>query len=118
MSKAAILVLADNETPGDLSRVVNALAATKEFMDADDDVTLVFDGAATKWVGELAKPESKYRQLFEQVKSRIGGACAYCSRTFGVAEDVRTSGVRLIGDFDHHPSVRRLAAQGYEVITF
>jgi hypothetical protein len=116
--KAAIVVLADTETPGDLSRVVNALTVTKEFMDADEDVTMVFDGAATKWIGELAKPESKYRELFDDVRDSIDGACAYCATAFGVAEDVRTSGVELIGDHDHHPSLRRLATQGYEVITF
>jgi hypothetical protein len=118
MNKAAIVVLADTETPGDLSRVVNALTATKEFKDADDDVTLVFDGAATKWVGKLARPESKYRELFDEVKDRIDGACAYCARAFGVADAIRTSGVELIGDRDHHPSVRTLAARGYDVITF
>jgi hypothetical protein len=36
--KAAIVVLADTETHGDLGRVVNALVVAKEFKEAGDDV--------------------------------------------------------------------------------
>lgn len=47
--KAAILVLADVESHGDLGRVVNAMIAAQEFKEAGDDVQLVFDGAGTQW---------------------------------------------------------------------
>jgi hypothetical protein len=118
MYKAAIVVLADTETPADLSRLVNALTATKEFMDSDDEVTVVFDGAGTKWIPELSRPEHKYRELFEAVRGSIDGACAYCAKAFGVTEEVRTTGVPLVGDVDRHPSLRSLTTKGYEVITF
>jgi hypothetical protein len=53
MNKVVVLVLADVETKGDLRRVVNALQTTKEFKEAGDEVRLVFDGAGTRWIGEL-----------------------------------------------------------------
>jgi hypothetical protein len=34
MPKAAIVILADTETPGDLGRVVNGLTTAKEFKEA------------------------------------------------------------------------------------
>ena len=46
------------------------------------------------------------------------GACAYCARAFGVKDGVQESGVELLGDFEGHPSLAKLVAQGYQVITF
>jgi hypothetical protein len=57
MAKVGVVVLADTETAGDLGRVVNALITAREAKEAGDDVTVIFDGAGTKWVGELSNPE-------------------------------------------------------------
>ena len=73
MAKAAIVVLADTETSGELGRVVNALTTVKEFRGSGDDVTLVFDGAGTKWIPELSKADHKYHQLFDSVRDRSMG---------------------------------------------
>jgi hypothetical protein len=118
MYKAVIVVLADTETPGDLGRVVNALNATKEFTDAGDQVALIFDGAGTKWVPELSRPEHKYGDLFDSVRGSVEGACAYCAKAFGVARDVEDNGIPLVGNYDQHPSLRGHATNGYEVITY
>ena len=75
MAKVAVLVLVDTETREGLGRAVNAMIATKEFKDAGDEVRLIFDGAATKWVGELAKPDHRYHELFEAIRDRVAGAC-------------------------------------------
>jgi len=63
-------------------------------------VSNVFNGAGTKWVGELSDPEHKYNKHFESVKDEVEGACAYCARAFGV------------------PSLAKLVSEGYQVITF
>lgn len=117
MSRAAILVFADTETRGDLGRIANALTTALEFKESGDDVTLIFDGAGTKWVGELARPEHRLHSVFESVKDRVGGACGYCAKAFGVTEAVKESGVALLSEFRDHPSIRKLVAAGYEVIT-
>lgn len=59
MTRAAIVVLADTETHADLGRLANALMAAKELKEAGDDVRLIFDGAGTKWIPELADPEHR-----------------------------------------------------------
>ena len=118
MTKAAIVVLADTETAGELGRVVNALTTAKELKQEDDEVAIVFDGAGTKWVPELADPEHRYHDLYESVRDRISGACAYCAKAYGVREGVESSGVELLDEFDQHPSLRAYLADGFQVVTF
>ncbi len=117
MNKVVVLVLADIDTTGDLGRVVNALQTAKEFKQAGDDVRLVFDGAGTRWIGELGSADHKYHALFESVKDRAG-ACSYCARAFGVQAAVEQQQINLLDQFDGHPSLRRAVTDGYQVISF
>jgi len=118
VAKAAIIVFADVDTHGDLARAVNALESAKEFQQAGDDVSVIFDGAGTRWVGKFAKPEHPAHKLYESVAASISGACGYCAGAFGVKEEVEQAGVALLEEHDRHPSIRRLVVDGYEVITF
>ena len=118
MTKAAIVLLADTETKEGLGRMSNALTSVREFKEENQEVTLIFDGAGTKWIGELSNPDHKYNGHFKLVKGEIQGACAYCARAFGVKDEVQESGVELLGDFEGHPSLAKLVTQGYQVITF
>jgi hypothetical protein len=118
MAKAAIVVLADTETSGELGRVVNALTTAKELKREGDEVAVVFDGAGTKWVPALSDPGHRYHQLFESVRDRMAGACAYCANAYGVREGVEQSGIELLDDFDQHPSLRSYLAEGFQVVTF
>ena len=118
MTKAAIVLLADTETKEGLGRMSNALTFVREFKEEGQEVTLIFDGAGTKWIGELSDPDHKYNRHFESVKDDIEGACAYCARTFGVKDEGQESGVELLEEFEGHPSLAKLVTQGYQVITF
>ena len=118
MAKAASIVLADTDRAEGLGRVVNALTTAKEFKEAGDDAVVIFDGAGTKWVAELSREDHKYHGLFEDVRDVVGGACAYCSGAYGVKEQVEQAGVRLLDDFEGHPSLRTLIGDGYAVVTF
>lgn len=118
MSKVAIVILADTETHENLRRVVNALEAVKEFKGGHDDVQLLFDGAGPKWIVELEKPNHKLHGLYLAVKDRISGACEFCAGAFGVKDNVVACGVKLAGEYDGHPSFRKLVTQGYQIITF
>lgn len=118
MSKAAILVLADTETHADLGRVVNAMIAAKEFKQAGDEVTLIFDGAATKWPGVLTDPQHKAHALYTDITDVVAGACGYCTKAFEADRGVAEAHVHLLDEFEGHPSIRNLVNQGYAVITF
>lgn len=117
MNKVLVLLLADVETKGDLGRVVNALQTAKEFKEAGDEVRLVFDGAGTRWIGELGSAEHKYHHLFESVRD-LAGACSYCAGAFGVKTAVEQQRVTLLDEFDGHPSLRTAITDGYQVVSF
>ncbi len=118
MAKVAIVVLAGTETHEGLGRLVNALEAAKELKEGDDDVQIVFDGAGTAWIPELARKEHRAHGLYTAVGDRIAGVCAFCAGAFGVKEAVAAHGVPLSSEYEGHPSVRRLIHDGYQVITF
>lgn len=118
MAKAALIILADTDTHEALGRVANALITAKELKEEGDEVAVLFDGAGTKWVGELANPEHRAHGLFESVRDTVAGACSYCASAFGAREQVEASGVALLDEYAQHPSIRRFIAEGYQVVTF
>ena len=115
--KAAIIVLAGTEIREGLGRVVNALTTAKEFGEHGDEVVVVFDGAGTMWIPELAGPEHRYHELFESVRGSISGACEYCA-AYSVTAEVEEAGIALLDEYAQHPSLRSLAVNGYTVMTF
>ena len=123
--KAAILVLSDPAGGSDeaLGRVFNALAATYDFKQRGDDVTLQFQGAGTRWAGELIKPDHPAHELFTAVRDKVAGASCGCADVFGAGEGVERSGLDLITDnpvpgTSGLPSLRNLASEGYSILTF
>jgi hypothetical protein len=117
MSKAAVIVLAGTDGHANTGRLVNALQTAREFVDAGDDVELIFDGAGTQWIPELEDEESDYHELYQAVRNDTS-VCDFCSGAFGVDDAVNEAGVVRLDDHDGHPSVRSLVEDGYEVITF
>lgn len=117
MPKAAIVVLAGTETPDGLGRIVNAMEATKEFHDAGDDVELILDGAGVQWVPELEDESHDYHHLYAAVREEVS-VCDYCSSAFDVDTAVDDAGLERLGEYDGHPSIRSLVADGYEIVTF
>ena len=69
-------------------------------------------------VAALSDPDHDYSGLFEAVRDRVAGACEYCSEAYGVRDEVQRTGVELLGEYEHHPSLRSYATDGYQVITF
>lgn len=118
MHKVAIVVLADTTQADGLGRLVNALMAAKEFKDGKDEVQLIFSGAGTKWLGEIADPGHKLHGVYKDVKDRIAGACGFCASAFGVTDSVKDCGVGLMEEYGTNMSFRRLMDEGYQVITY
>jgi hypothetical protein len=116
--KLATIVFADIESHSDLGRVVNALITVREAAESGDDVKLVFDGAATGWVGVLADPDHRSHHLYASVRDQITGACKQCAQAFGHTEAVEAAGVPLLDEYKQHPSIRTLVHDGFAVITF
>lgn len=117
MANAAIVVLADTETHADMGRAANALEVAKEFKEAGGQVAVIFDGAGTKWIPEMAKDDHPPHPLFETVRDQTG-ACQHCANAFHVRAEVEATGVPLLAEHDRHPSLLRYVEQDHEVITF
>lgn len=118
MSKAAVVVMADTETHGDVGRMLNALELVKEYKESNEEVTLIFDGAGAKWVPQLEKEEHKLHNHYNAVKENVSGVCSFCANAFGVKNAVQSSGVKLIDEYDGHPSLKQYIDKGYHVVTF
>jgi hypothetical protein len=117
MAKVGIVVLADVEMQGDKGRAFNALTTARELKEAGDEVTLLFEGAGTKWVRELARDDGRFGEAFAQVAD-VAAACSHCAGVFGVTEAVEAAGLPLLDEYASHPSLKRLVDRGYQVITF
>src|ERR1700761_7538641 len=98
--KAAILVLSDPKAGEDeaLGRLFNALATAYEFKARKDEVTIIFQGAGSRWPAALVKPEHPVHGLFAEVRDKVAGISAGCANVFGATADAVDSGFRLIRD--------------------
>ncbi len=123
--KAAIIILSDPKSGSEeaLGRVFNGLATAYDFKQQDDQVTVRFQGAGTRWIGELSKAEHPAHDLFEAVKDTVAGVSCGCADVFGANEEAEQSGFELIKDnpvpgTSGLASLRKLAADGYTILTF
>jgi hypothetical protein len=123
--KAAIVVLSDPNSGSDeaLGRVFNALAAALDFKQHGDDVTVLFQGAGTRWVAALSDPDHPAHQLFLAVQDVVAGVSMGCADVFGAAEDSERLGVARIADnpvpgTSGLASLRRLSDEGARILTF
>ena len=123
--KVTIAIFSDpkNGSEEALGRVFNGLAAAYDFKQAGDDVSVVFQGAGTRWIGELTKKDHPAHELFEAVKDQVAGVSCGCADVFGGAEEATKSGFDLI---KNNPipgtsgltSFRTLISEGSTVLTF
>ena len=123
--KAAVVVLSDPKSGSDesLGRLFNALATTYDFKQRGDDVTLLFQGAGTRWAGEVVKDDHPAHQLYREVEDKVAGVSSGCADVFGAAEEAERSGFDLIKNnpvpgTSGLPSLRELTASGYSILTF
>ena len=118
MIKVAIVILAENGSHEAMGRVANALEFAKELKEENDDVRIIFDGAGVTFVPELADENHDAHPLFKAVEDKIDGACKFCSKAFGVINEVRKTDIPLVAEYDDHPSLRKYIKDGYQVVTF
>lgn len=123
--KAAVVVLSDPSGGSEeaLGRLFNALAATYDFKTCGEDVALLFQGAGTRWAGELTKPDHPAHALYEEVKDKIAGVSCGCAEVFGATQCAKEAGLDLIKDnlapgTSGLPSLAHLSAQGYSILLF
>ena len=123
-TKTAIIVLSDPRGGEEaLGRVFNALAATYDFKQKQQDVLLVFQGTGTRWAALLTKTDHPVHALYKAVEDKIAGVSTACSVVFGAREDAERNGFSLVTgnpvpNTPGLPSLESYAAQGYRILTF
>ena len=73
---------------------------------------------AGRLANALENSEHPLHALYKATRDVITGACSFCAAAFEVKDQVKQSGVPLLSDYEGHPSLRTLVADGYSVITF
>ncbi len=123
--KTAIVILSDPKSGGEeaLGRMFNALASAYDFKQSGDEVTVLFQGAGSRWIGELTAAQHPAHQLFEAVKDKVAGVSCGCADVFDARESVVTAGYDLITDNQVPgttglPSLQKLTKDGYTILTF
>lgn len=123
--KTAIIILSDPQSGSEdaLGRVFNALAAAYDFKQGGEHVTVLFQGAGTRWVAELSNPSHPVYGLFEAVKDTVAGVSSGCADVFGATEEIERSAFDLVTDnavpgTSGLPSLRKLVAEGHTILTF
>jgi hypothetical protein len=116
MKKFAIFVHA-GENEG--AKALHALLYAQELHEAGHEVKVIFDGAGTAWIQRFEDSSNKYHPIYKAVKSLgvISGVCEFCAGAFGVSESVTQSGLQALGEAQGHPSLAKLAAEEYQIIT-
>lgn len=117
MTKIAIVVFSDTNTIEAMGKVSNGLMLALESIEHGDDLKIVFEGAGTKWIGEMEKEDHKLHDLYKSIKEHITGACSFCASAFGVKNQVVQAGIPLLSEFKDHPSLRNLIVEGYQIIS-
>ncbi len=118
MAKAAVVILAGNDSHADQGRLVNDLETAREFADTDgDEVELIFDGAGTEWIPVLEDESSDLHALYRELRDETA-VCDFCAGAFGVGDAVDDAGLMRLDSHDGHPSIRSLVGDDYDVITF
>ena len=115
MKKILIVVLAGKETHEGMGRLTNALVMAKE-LKGSNEVKLIFDGAGTEWLPEIAKEDSYYHKMYNELKNIIIGACDFCAGAFKVKELIKD--VKLLPEFMGHPSFKKYVEEGWQIINF
>ena len=119
--KTAITILSDPKNGSDesLGRVFNALAAAYDFKNSGKEVSILFQGAGSRWPEVLQAEEHPAHELFKAVEDKIQGISCGCADVFGA----NTSGYDLIKDNSvpkttGMASLSNLQDQGFNVLTF
>ncbi len=123
--KAAIIILSDPNSNSDeaLGRAFNGLAAAYDFKQKGNEVTILFQGAGTRWNEYVIKEEHPLHALYQAVEDKVAGVSSGCADVFGARESANKNGFELVSGnavpgTSGLPSLQSLMSDGYSILTF
>jgi hypothetical protein len=117
-SKIIIEVSTGVGAPEDEWRIRMALKEAQRLKVSGRDVRLIFDGAGTRWLPELVRPDHELYEKFATLRESAPAACKYCASNFGVEKAVRNAGILLLDDYHSNSKLNDLISQKYQILTF
>lgn len=125
MNKTAIVILSDPKNGGEeaLGRAFNGFATAYDIKQSGAEVSILFQGTGTRWIGHIAKDDHPLHGLYNLVKEDIAGVSCGCADFFGGAEDATSNGFELISEnmipgTSGLPSVGKLLNSSTTVLVF
>jgi hypothetical protein len=115
-NKVAIFVY--EPLAGDMSRAYRGLKTALEFVQAGDDVAVVFDGSGVETLAAISDTGNNLNGILQEIKSNVDGACSFCATSHKVAEAIAAAGYKLLTDFQGEASVRKYVNDGYTILSF
>jgi hypothetical protein len=117
-ARQRVAVVIYEDAAKDLARAYRGLMTAVEFLEAGDDVTVVYDGSGVDTLAAASAPDHQLHRLVEKLRPVTQGACGFCAAAHGVREPIEAAGWPLLGDYKGHASIRTLVGEGYQILSF
>lgn len=105
---------------GELTCFAHVMLYALDFTSKDYEVKVVIEGAATRLITELGRPDAPFANLYREMldKDLLACVCESCSVKMGTFMAAQEQGLTIDGEMKGHPSLERFVNEGYEIITF
>lgn len=105
---------------GDLMCFSHVMLYAIDYASKGYTVALIIEGAATKLIGDLVKPDAPFAPLYKKVREQnlISCICKACSIKMGTFEEAQAQGLTFGDELQGHPSIEQYTKEGYQVLTF
>lgn len=117
-TRQRVAVVIYQDAAKDLARAYRGLLTATEFVEAGDEVTVVYDGSGVDTLAAAAAADHPLHRLTEKLRPVTRGACGFCASAHGVKDAIEAGGWPLLGEYKGHASIRALVGEGYEILTF
>ncbi|NLI29023.1 MAG: cytoplasmic protein [Nitrospiraceae bacterium] len=105
---------------GEMMCFVHVLLNAIQMHERGLEARIVMEGASTRLLPELVKPDNPLAGLFAKAKEQglVDGVCRACSQKMGTLAEAEAQGLPLLDDMQGHPGMAGYTARGYTLITF
>jgi hypothetical protein len=105
---------------GDLTTFAHVMLYALDLHSKGYDVKVLIEGAATRLIPEMVRPETPFANLYREMLDNrlLAGVCESCSVRMGSFNSAQEQGLPIDGEMKGHPSLEPLINAGYEIITF
>lgn len=104
---------------GEAMCFVHVLLNALDMAEKGHEVKVIFEGAATKQIAELADESKPFAQLYAQVKAKglVAAVCKACAAKMEALDAAQAQGLPISAEMSGHPPLAEYVEAGYQIIT-